>query len=91
MWVTYDPVKREHTLATRGLDFADASIVLDDEHLIVPDTRKIYGEPRFICYDRLQGRMVVIAYTPRGTGCHVFSMRKANEREKKRFTHLLRK
>lgn len=81
MWVTCDPVKREHTLATRGLDFADASIVLDDEHLIIPDTRKIYGE----------GRMVVIAYTPRGTGCHVFSMRKANEREKKRFTHLLRK
>ena len=89
MWVTCDPVKREHTLATRGLDFADASIVLDDEHLIVPDTRKIYGEPRFISYGRLQGRMVVIAYTPRGTGCHVFSMRKANEREQARISPVL--
>jgi uncharacterized DUF497 family protein len=91
MWITYDPIKREQTLASRGLDFADASMILDGEHLISPDTRKNYGEPRFICYGMLHNRMVVFAYTPRGTGCHVFSMRKANEREKKRFSHLLRK
>ena len=33
----------------------------------------------------LKGRLVVIGYTPRGSVRHVFSMRKANEREK---THL---
>jgi uncharacterized DUF497 family protein len=90
MWITYDPVKRDQTLASRGLDFADASIVLGGRHFITSDTRKTYGEERFICYGMLHGRMVVICYTPRGTGCHVFSMRKANEREKKRFAALLR-
>jgi uncharacterized DUF497 family protein len=61
MWITYDPSKRDQTLA------------------------------RFICYGMLQNRMVVVGYTPRGTSCHVFSMRKANEREKKRFGPALRK
>lgn len=30
----------------------------------------------------LSGRLVVIGYTPRGAARHVFSMRKANDREK---------
>ncbi len=32
----------------------------------------------------LAGRMVVIGYTSRGAVRHVFSMRKANDREKER-------
>ncbi|MHA4866875.1 BrnT family toxin [Duganella sp. PWIR1] len=91
MWITYDPAKRNQTLAKRGLDFADAATVLQDKHVAIPDTRKSYGEPRFICYGLLHDRMVVVCYTPRSTGCHVFSMRKANGRERKRFAPLLRK
>jgi len=37
-----------------------------------------------ICYGLLSGRLVVIGYTPRGAARHVFSMRKANDREKAR-------
>ncbi|UHJ65496.1 BrnT family toxin [Melaminivora jejuensis] len=33
--------------------------------------------------------MVVVGYTPRGAARHVFSMRKANEREKDRIGTLL--
>ena len=40
------------------------------------------GERRIICYGSLSGRLVVIGYTPRGTTRHVFSVRKANHREK---------
>jgi uncharacterized protein len=50
----------------------------------IEDTRKAYGEVRMICYGTLAGRMVVVGYTPRGADRHIFSMRKANEREKKR-------
>ena len=46
------------------------------------DTRKDYGETRIICYGTLQDRMVVIGYTPRGPDRQIFSMRKANAREK---------
>jgi hypothetical protein len=38
-----------------------------------------YGEPRFITAGRLDERMVVIAWTPRGIARRVTSMRKANE------------
>ena len=53
------------------------------------DTRADYGETRVICYGLLEGRMIVVGYTPRGAGRHIFSMRKANEREQKRIAPYL--
>lgn len=90
MRITYDPAKREKTFATRGLDFEDALIVFDGVTLEVEDTRKDYGVTRIICYGLLKGRLVVIGYTPRGENRHIFSMRKANGREKKRIVPLLK-
>jgi len=87
--ITFDPAKRGKTLAERGLDFADAAFVFAGITLEVEDTRKNYGEPRIICYGFLEKRMVVVGYTPRGTDRHIFSMRKANEREKTRLAPLL--
>ncbi|MDR2874901.1 MAG: BrnT family toxin [Methylobacillus sp.] len=81
MEITFDPVKREATLADRGLDFADAALVFSGVTLEVEDVRRNYGEKRIVCYGWLAGRMVVVGYTPRGAARHVFSMRKANERE----------
>jgi uncharacterized DUF497 family protein len=82
-------VKRKKTLAERGLDFADAAFVFSGVTLEMEDTRKNYGKPRIICYGPLEGRMVVVGYTPRGADRHVFSMRKANEREQARIAPLL--
>ena len=89
MRITFDPAKRAKTLAERGLDFADAEFVFAGVTLEVEDTRRNYGEPRIICYGYLDRRMVVVGYTPRGDERHVFSMRKANEREKARIAPLL--
>ena len=58
--LTYDPAKREKTLAERGLDLEDASIVFEGTTVEVEDERKDYGERRIICYGRLVGRMVVV-------------------------------
>ena len=82
MRVTFDPAKRAKTLAERGLDFEDAVIVFQGTTVEVEDTRTNYGEKRIICYGLLSGRLVVIGYTPRDESRHVFSMRKANDREK---------
>ncbi len=84
MRITFDPAKRDKTLAERGLDFADAALVCAGVTLEVEDTRKNYDETRIICYGLLAGRMVVVGYTPRGADRHIFSMRKANEREQAR-------
>jgi uncharacterized protein len=77
------------TLAERGLDFADAAFVFAGVTVEIEDTRKNYGETCVICYGLLEGRMVVVGYTPRGADRHIFSMRKANEREKGRIAPLL--
>ena len=84
MRITLDPAKRDKTLAERGLDFADAALVFAGITLEVEDSRKKYGEPRIICYGYLEKRLVVVGYTPRGEDRHIFSMRKANDREKAR-------
>ena len=89
MRVTFDPNKRTTTLQERGLDFEDAEIVFRGTTIEVEDIRRDYGEIRVICFGRLEGRVVVIGYTPRGVDRHVFSMRKANEREQARIAPLL--
>ena len=89
MRVTYDPAKRRKTFEDRGLDFEDAALVFDGPTLEVVDTRQDYGETRIICFGYLEGRLVVVGYTPRGRNRHVFSMRKANGREERRIAPLL--
>ena len=84
MRISYDPIKRRKTLDERGLDFESASTVFAGLTLEIQDTRQDYGEMRMICFGMLADRMVVIGYTPRGTTRHIFSMRKANEREQDR-------
>lgn len=84
MRVTFDPAKRQRTLEERGLDFEDATTVFEGTTVEINDTRKDYGERRIICFGMLADRMVVVGYTPRGLVRHVFSMRKANDREKER-------
>jgi uncharacterized DUF497 family protein len=85
MRITYAPNKRAKTLAERNLDFEDAVEVFAGVTFELLDTRRSYGEERVLCYGYLRGRLVMIGYTTRGDARHVFSMRKTNEREKRRF------
>jgi uncharacterized DUF497 family protein len=88
MAITYDPKKRLKTLQERGLDFEDASLVFAGPTLEAEDLREDYGEKRLICYGYLAGRLVVLGYVQRGEDQHIFSMRKANGREKRRIAPL---
>ena len=89
MRITYDTAKREVTLAERGLDFDDAQHVFAGPTFEVEDLRRDYGEKRVLCFGLLQDRLVVVGYTPRGAARHVFSMRKANDREQARIGPVL--
>ncbi|WP_406622881.1 BrnT family toxin [Acidovorax sp. SDU_ACID1] len=86
MQIEFDADKREKTLAERGLDFADAAQVFATATVSFPDRRQDYGEDRFNTIGYLDGRMVVIAWTPRGAVRRIISMRKANEREQARYS-----
>ena len=90
MRITFDPQKREVTLQERGLDFNDATEVFAGPTLTVLDTRREYeGEDRYRTYGYLRGRMVKLAWTPRGTARRVFPMRKCNAREQARYRERL--
>jgi uncharacterized DUF497 family protein len=80
--IEFDPTKRETTLEHRGLDMARAAEIFAGATLTIADDRKDYGEPRFITIGRLDGRMVVSVWTPRGAARRIISLRKANDREK---------
>lgn len=84
MRISYDLAKRERAFLERGLDFEDALEVFRGLTVEVDDLRKDYGERRVLCFGQLRGRLVVVGYTPRGSTRHIFSMRKANAREKTR-------
>ena len=84
MRITYDPAKREQTILDRGLDFEDAPEVFRGVTVEIDDLRRDHGERRIICFGLLRDRLVVVGYTPRGSTRNIFSMRKANGREKAR-------
>ncbi|MDP3898327.1 MAG: BrnT family toxin [Mesorhizobium sp.] len=85
MEISYDPVKRLKTLVERGLDFEAAASVFAGRTYDRVDDRFDYGETRMISIGYAAGRMVVIVWMQRGSGRHVISMRKANEREQARY------
>jgi len=89
MKITFDPAKRDKTLAERGLDFADAGLVFSGLTVDIPDDRQEYGEPRVISVGHVRGRMVIVVWTPRDDGRRIISMRNANEREQARFRQRL--
>jgi uncharacterized DUF497 family protein len=85
MAITFDPAKRALTLADRGLDFADAGGVIEGAVWEFVDDRADYGEERVTTIGFLHERMVVVVWTQRGDDRHIISMRKANDREQRRY------
>ena len=86
MRITFDPAKREKTLSERGFDFAiDAVEVFTGRHFTAEDKRLAYPEARFQSFGLLQGRMVMVVWTPDGEARRVISMRKCNDREQKKY------
>ncbi len=85
MNLEWEEAKRRLTLTERGLDFADAEIIFAGKCVILSDTRREYGEPRYITFGTLIGRVIAIAWTWRDDNVRIISMRKANEREIKAY------
>ena len=89
MKITYDPIKRNKTLAERGLDFVDAEKVFEGRVATREDTRFAYGETRYITAGRLDNRFVVLVWTPRGDARHIISMRYGHAKEEEGYRYAL--
>ena len=61
---TFDPSKRAETLRTRNVDFLDAAKVFEELAFTFRDERLEYAEPRYVTAGMLEGRMVIVVWTP---------------------------
>jgi len=81
--------KNRRNIGKHGLDFRDASLFFENPYLCSEDTRTEYKEKRHIAIGTVKGRVVVIVFTKRENKTRIISMRKANEREKKKVKNRL--
>jgi len=85
MELEWDESKRQRALRERGMDFADVGHFDYDTVVTWRDDRRHYGEERFNSYGYLDGLLCTYCFTVRQGRLRVISMRKCNERERKRY------
>lgn len=80
----WDENKSQDCLKARGFDFSIVEGFDWSGAVIVEDTRKDYGEPRFRAFGRIDGEPFALAFTPRGANIRIISVRKMHAREVKK-------
>ena len=81
MKVAFEPIKNAKNIKKRQLSFERGAEIDFNSALIFPDTRKAYGETRYIALRYLDGRLHLLCFTETADGIRVISFRKANARE----------
>ncbi len=81
MEISFDPEKRQKTLKERGLDFQDAIAIFHGLTFTREDVRVTYPERRFITSGELNGRAVILVWTPTPRGRGIISMRYSHAKE----------
>jgi uncharacterized protein len=77
-----DPIKKQSNLRKHRIDFDRAKLVWDGPVFEREDARSGYGERRFIALGSVEGRVIAVVYTWRGSNRRLISARKANENER---------
>ena len=77
--VTFDEAKRQANIAKHGIDLAEVGSAFDSRLVTTEDDRVAYGEQRLISLAWWNGRVVVLLWTERDSGAHVFSCRNADK------------
>lgn len=83
--IEFDPVKNARNIRERGLSFQLAEAFEFETAVIRLDDRKDYGESRFNAIGYIRQRLYVMTFTPRVDTIRVISLRKANNREIRRY------
>jgi uncharacterized DUF497 family protein len=62
--ISFDAGKNARNIATRGISFERALEFEWDSAVIVADTRRDYGEHRFLAFGLIAERLHVLVHTP---------------------------
>jgi uncharacterized DUF497 family protein len=79
----FDPAKNERNIKERGISFA-LSVEFDWTTALVLRSDRA-GEARYMTMGEIEGRLHVLVYTKRGQALRIISLRRANNREVKRY------
>jgi len=86
MEFTCNLIKNDINVRDRSLPLLAARVMFNANLLVREDTRKSYPERRFVGYNTVDGRLMVVVFCcPAPTRIHIISFRKANDREQKKF------
>lgn len=85
MQIDYDEDKSDANMDKHGLSFDEVELFEWNSCITVEDTRYDYCEQRFISYGYIARRLHVLVWTPRGNRMRIISLRKAKEKERKRY------
>ena len=81
----WDTDKNQFNILKHGIDFHDTVEIFIHPMVIKEDTRKNYGERRWISIGRLKDITVVVVFTVRINTIRIISARKANLKERKKY------
>ena len=81
MKIEFDDDKNAKNIRERGISFELAADFDLKTARIWPDTRKDYGEDRYIALGYIADRLFSMAFTNRDDVIRIISLRKANPRE----------
>ena len=84
MEIVFDPEKDRLNRVKHGLSLARAAEMDLESAVIIPDDRFDYGELRYWAVAAIDARLHILTFTMRGTTVRAISLRKANERERRR-------
>lgn len=85
MKIEFDDNKNQLNICERGLSFQSAAEFDFETALIIEDDRRDYGETRYRALGLISGRLHALVFTETVDGIRVISLRKANQREVKRY------
>jgi uncharacterized DUF497 family protein len=81
----WDPSKAAANFAKHGVPFERIELFEWEMAVIYEDVRFAYGERRFNAFAKIEGRLHAVVFTSRGQKIRIIGLRKANEREVRRY------
>ena len=89
--IEFDPRKDAENRRKHGASLAfGAEVLSDPRRLDTSDARFDYAESRFVSYGMVEGRVWACVFVMRGNVHRIVSVRKANEREQRRYRDVSR-
>jgi uncharacterized DUF497 family protein len=83
--IEFDPAKDALNRHKHGVSLAQAARIDWPKVMAAPDSRRSYGEERYIAATPIGDRLHVVVFTIRNGVLRIISLRKANRREVKRY------